>query len=387
MNASLPDEKRKKYTKIFWGFALFPFLFVVGLIFLQSEDDLPPVSMLDNPPELQASLIDQTTQLRNIEYDAAKVAREIRAQAEADAKAKAEEEKKLADEKIKNAQDVNMTLEQLRVQNIKDEAEKLSEEFRMTREAAEKTLIEKGATAEQLTQLTSYYNDLELAALDQLNADKAEKQQQSADKEKAIKDQLLAEEQARTEAKMALEMAQVQSTANTIGMIGELAGEGTEIAKLAGIAQAYINTYLAASQALADETIPTAVKPFAVAAIIGLGLKQVNTIANTKKPDVPKYANGGWVSGPSHAMGGVPIEAEGGEYIINKAAMGVPGVAQMATALNGVARPQFANGGPVGGIDTQLSNFMSQPIKAFVVATEMTTAQEANQNIERLARL
>jgi len=57
MNASLPDEKRKKYTKIFWGFALFPFLFVVGLIFLQSEDDLPPVSMLDNPPELQASLI------------------------------------------------------------------------------------------------------------------------------------------------------------------------------------------------------------------------------------------------------------------------------------------------------------------------------------------
>jgi hypothetical protein len=52
MNASLPDEKRKKYTKIFWGFALFPFLFVVGLIFLQSEDDLPPVSMLDNPPEL-----------------------------------------------------------------------------------------------------------------------------------------------------------------------------------------------------------------------------------------------------------------------------------------------------------------------------------------------
>ena len=57
MNTTLPDETRKKYTKIFWGFALFPFLFVVGLIFLQSEDDLPPVSMLDNPPELQASLI------------------------------------------------------------------------------------------------------------------------------------------------------------------------------------------------------------------------------------------------------------------------------------------------------------------------------------------
>jgi len=32
-------------------------MFVLGLLVLQSEDDLPPISMLDNPPELQASLI------------------------------------------------------------------------------------------------------------------------------------------------------------------------------------------------------------------------------------------------------------------------------------------------------------------------------------------
>ena len=55
--AELSDSKRKKLTLLFWSGALFPFLFISCLILFQSESDLPPVSMLDNPPELQASLI------------------------------------------------------------------------------------------------------------------------------------------------------------------------------------------------------------------------------------------------------------------------------------------------------------------------------------------
>lgn len=53
----LNEQEQKKMTRLFWAFALLPFLMVVSLFLLQSEDDLPPVSMLDNPPELQASLI------------------------------------------------------------------------------------------------------------------------------------------------------------------------------------------------------------------------------------------------------------------------------------------------------------------------------------------
>ncbi len=52
---SLIDQK--KYTRIFWILALFPFVLVSSLLLFQSEDDLPPVEMLDNPPELQASVI------------------------------------------------------------------------------------------------------------------------------------------------------------------------------------------------------------------------------------------------------------------------------------------------------------------------------------------
>lgn len=53
----LSETEQKRMTKLFWIFALLPFFLVAGLLLLQSEDDLPPVSMLDNPPALQASLI------------------------------------------------------------------------------------------------------------------------------------------------------------------------------------------------------------------------------------------------------------------------------------------------------------------------------------------
>lgn len=54
---ALSDNKKRKMTIVFWSVGLFPFLFIAFLLLFQSESDLPPISMLDNPPELQASLI------------------------------------------------------------------------------------------------------------------------------------------------------------------------------------------------------------------------------------------------------------------------------------------------------------------------------------------
>ena len=47
-------EKRILYG-FFWFFGLLPLTIIISLYLFQSEDDLPPVSMLDNPPELLAS--------------------------------------------------------------------------------------------------------------------------------------------------------------------------------------------------------------------------------------------------------------------------------------------------------------------------------------------
>lgn len=51
------EKGKKRMTFVFWGGALFPLLFIACLLMFQSEDDLPPVAMLDNPPELLASVI------------------------------------------------------------------------------------------------------------------------------------------------------------------------------------------------------------------------------------------------------------------------------------------------------------------------------------------
>ena len=51
------QSKNKKVVYVFWGICLIPFLIVFSLLAFQPEDSMPPVSMLDNPPELQASLI------------------------------------------------------------------------------------------------------------------------------------------------------------------------------------------------------------------------------------------------------------------------------------------------------------------------------------------
>ncbi len=55
--------------------------------------------------------------------------------------------------------------------------------------------------------------------------------------------------------------------------------------------------------------------PFVIPLVIATGAAQAAAVA--ARP-IPKYAEGGEVDGPSHKEGGKLIEAEGGEYIINK---------------------------------------------------------------------
>ena len=82
------------------------------------------------------------------------------------------------------------------------------------------------------------------------------------------------------------------------------------------IVQATINTYTAVTNALAVQPWFVGLALSAVALALGM--------ANVAKIQAQKYyADGGLLSGKSHAQGGIPvgqtgIEVEGGEYIINK---------------------------------------------------------------------
>ncbi|WP_043024143.1 transglycosylase domain-containing protein [Fluviicola taffensis] len=54
---SFSPKQHKRATIFYWLCATFPLYFVGALLLFQSEDNLPPVAMLDNPPELLASVI------------------------------------------------------------------------------------------------------------------------------------------------------------------------------------------------------------------------------------------------------------------------------------------------------------------------------------------
>jgi len=67
---------------------------------------------------------------------------------------------------------------------------------------------------------------------------------------------------------------------------------------------------------------------------------------------IPTFERGGMINGRSHAMGGVHIEAEGGEAIINKRSMAIPGVRQAASYLNELGGGlSFQSGGVVPQIN------------------------------------
>ena len=181
--------------------------------------------------------------------------------------------------------------------------------------------------------------------------------------------------------------ASLQAVGDIYGQLSDLLGKETEAGKSAAIAQAYINTYLSATKAYQSLSGIPVVGPAlgiaAAAAAIATGLKNVQTIKNP-----PKAETGGMILGPSHRGGGVMIEAEGGEYVINKAAMGVPGVAGMAAMLNSVASPKkYADGGTVENLSGQLNAMSMAPIRTYVVASEVTSAQAATFQIERLSTL
>ena len=73
-------------------------------------------------------------------------------------------------------------------------------------------------------------------------------------------------------------------------------------------------------------------------------LTQEMYLARTGQLDI--QAKGGYMSGPSHARGGIPVEVEGGEYVIRKSVVRQRGKG-FFDRLNSGTLPKFPHGGPV----------------------------------------
>jgi len=171
--------------------------------------------------------------------------------------------------------------------------------------------------------------------------------------------------------------------------------------KATSIASTTIDTYLSASKAYNSQFLPipdpsSPVRGGIAAGIaIAAGLSRIAKIAaekfpedkaseskggGTSKPAGSKFVTGGMLGGPGHDMGGIKSmmgELEGGEFVMNRVASSqfLPLLEQM----NSVGQAEAEK--PV------VSPANTPIIKTYVVASEMSSAQEAEKRVADLASL
>lgn len=140
--------------------------------------------------------------------------------------------------------------------------------------------------------------------------------------------------------------------ASIVGSLGSVLGSIADdniallaLTKTLAIAEVMLNQGVALSRAASstkgittwDYLASLATVIAAVTAQFASIKSSVNKVeTNVKAPslETSKYADGGDIVGPSHANGGVKIEAEGGEAIINKRSMSNPLLRSIASAVN-----------------------------------------------------
>lgn len=207
-------------------------------------------------------------------------------------------------------------MKQLKAQQREDEKERLSLEF----QDRLLTLQEEGATqwdieAEQM----SRRHEEEMRALEQLLEDKKITEEAYRDTRSQLERKHNMED---LEQRRKVEEGKMQLATSALSQAKQLFGEHTAVGKAAAIAEATINTYLGITKALS--AYPPPYNAIMAGVTGAMGFMNVNKILST----TVKYAEGGPVSGRSHAEGGVPFsvagvggyEMEGGEYVVNKRA-------------------------------------------------------------------
>jgi len=103
-----------------------------------------------------------------------------------------------------------------------------------------------------------------------------------------------------------------------------------------------------------------------------------STSSDSAKSTPSTYAEGGLLGGPSHDLGGIRTtmgELEGGEFVVNRRA--TANFMPLLEAINSLGNTRAA--------DVPMAQMPI--VKTYVVATDMTSQQEANARLNALARL
>lgn len=262
----------------------------------------------------------------------------------------------------KKFDDEELAREQEKINKEKELKQKAEEE---EKEALENKLaLESEQRQNELAFLEADFNfrkELsELTFQDELNFfDKQrELQRQELVATQATQAQLLAFDKQTAAARIQIERAQQETKltiiSDALGTIAEAVGKETVAGKALAISQALINTYLGATKALA--TYPPPFGAIAAGTVIAAGLLQVNAIRKQKIPEVPK-PGGGSVS-----------TSGGGSTFVQPTAP--------TTSFQAPTISTLPDGITTGGqIAESIAQSRQQPIKAYVVAQDVSSQQ------------
>ena len=148
-----------------------------------------------------------------------------------------------------------------------------------------------------------------------------------------------------------LAVAKQQEITNALGNIAGIVGQNSKFGKAIAIVQAIRDTYAGANKALAQGGLFGFI---GAAAVIAGGLANVKAITSTQDPASPSFAQGGGRGAPSVAAPTAAATPPSFNIV------GASDTNQLAEAIGGQAQ---------------------QPVKAFVVSNDVSTAQELDRNI------
>ena len=264
------------------------------------------------------------------------------------------------------------------IEHAKTKAQELADLKAAIRTAEANTEAEMRTNA--LEDLDLYYEQLIEKATEQdlatteleatrLEAVNALKKKYADEDEKRVKD---AKKEADDKAKFDKQLAEDVASA-TLGVaasafdaVGQMAGEGSALAKASGVASATISTYESATAAYKSvvgiPVVGPALAPVAAGVAVASGLMTVKKILSTKIPG--KKSSGGGGSLPS--MPAAPTF-------------------DPTTALEASSEGQSQNNEVTLG--EQSGSAPAPIIRAYVVSSEMSTQQEKDAKINDLARL
>lgn len=287
---------------------------------------------------------------------------------ESERQAELEANRQLAEEKRMSEADINAKYD-FQAQTLKDEQR--SVELDKSKTALENEFAEKLLKlGDNMLAEAELKHEYERAELDRLLSLDEEEKARLYGSEEAYTAAVLAQTGRVNDAKKLLIKTQQESVqmqleaARTIGegfaSVLDTFAEDSEALAAFSKTVALFNIGIATAEAIAKGVASAQAVGFplnipAIATTIAAVMSNIGRakqlLSKEKEPKAPKFAEGGDVVGGSHANGGVLIEAEGGEAIINKNSMSNPILRSMASAINvaGGGVP-FANAMPIGSI-------------------------------------